>query len=396
MPVNYAYTHQRPDGNRYLGGKGDLPNTKTLDISLAGQPRWLVSAPFKSGSIWVVVLEDGTTQAFMVADGQAAKTAISPAYIPSGGPPLLTVSGDEAYLIAAPSELASQLTHPVPLGDSGRLAFIESGGDLVVWKDGAESGRLPVDALPDARLLVDDQERVLLLTKPSTRYPHGIAGDKLEATEITLLATKPVLKVLTSIAISGQTVVEGVSPIWGDLNGDGQREIIVTQSDAEQGAQVVVYSESGDLIAAGPAVGRGNRWRHQLAVAPFGADGETELVEVLTPHIGGIAGFYQLNGSSLELVVQQDGVTSHPLGTRNLDMGLAGDLDGDGQPELVVFNQQFSVVTALRRTKDGIETAWQTPVGGKAATNLAAVDFGDEIILGVGREDGVLRIWLAR
>jgi photosystem II stability/assembly factor-like uncharacterized protein len=47
----------------------------------------------------------------------------------------------------------------------------------------------------------------------------------------------------------------------------GQREIIVTQSDAQQGAQVVVYSESGERLAAVPAVGRGNRWRHQLAVA---------------------------------------------------------------------------------------------------------------------------------
>jgi hypothetical protein len=108
---------------------------------------------------------------------------------------------------------------------------------------------------------------VLLLTKPSTRYPHGIAGDQLEATEITLLETVPSLRVVTSIVIPSQRVVEGISPIWADLNGDGQREIIVTQSDAQQGAQVVVYSESGERLAAGPAVGRGNRWRHQLAVA---------------------------------------------------------------------------------------------------------------------------------
>ena len=29
-----------------------------------------------------------------------------------------------------------------------------------------------------------------------------------------------------------------------------------------------------------------------------------------------------------------DRATPHQLGTRNLDMGLAGDLDSDGQPEL--------------------------------------------------------------
>ncbi|HIN25189.1 MAG TPA: hypothetical protein EYM73_12530 [Dehalococcoidia bacterium] len=366
-----------------------------MDIELSGVPLWLVAAPFGAGSVWAVALEDGTTQAFLVQSGRAVAMDITSASLPAGAPAALAVAGDEAYLLAAPLGGASELTHPVPLGGPGRLAFIDSEGDLVLWQNGSEAGGLAVDALPDARLLVDEQERVLLLTKPSSRYPHGIAGDRLEATEITLLETHPPLKAVTRISIPGQRVVEGISPIWADLNGDGRREIIVTISDSEQGAQVVVYSESGNQLAAGPAVGRGNRWRHQIAVAPFGVNGELELAEVLTPHIGGIAGFYRLDGESLNLVAQQAGVTSHTIGSRNLDMGIAGDLDGDGQPELVVFDQSFTDLTAMRRTADGIEIAWQTPVGGKAATNLASVNLDGGISLGVGRDDGVLRIWLA-
>ena len=396
METVYAYTHQQPDGNRFVKGEGNLPNARTLDIQLEGTPRWLVAAPFLQGSLWVVALQDGQIQAFQVRDGQETKTVISPEAFPSGAPPLLAVAGGEAFLVTVPSEKASPLTHPVPLGEPGRLAFIESGGDLVLWEDGSETGRLAVDALPDARLLVDGLERVLLLTGRSTRYPHGIAGDPVEAAEITLVATRPTLKVVRRITIPGQGVVEGISPIWTDLNGDGWREIIVTVSVSEQGAQVVVYAESGERLAEGQAVGRGNRWRHQIAVAPFGPDGELELAEVLTPHIGGIAGFYRLEGGSLNLLVQQGGVTSHAIGSRNLDMGLAGDLDGDGQPELVVFNQRFTELTALRRTGEGIELAWRTPVGGKAVTNLAvAVDSDGGLILGVGRADGVLRLWLA-
>jgi len=374
---------------------GAIPGAVTLDIELSGVPLWLVAAPFGAGSVWAVALEDGTTQAFLVQSGRAVAMDITSASLPAGAPAALAVAGDEAYLLAAPLGGASELTHPVPLGGPGRLAFIDSEGDLVLWQNGSEAGGLAVDALPDARLLVDEQERVLLLTKPSSRYPHGIAGDRLEATEITLLETHPPLKAVTRISIPGQRVVEGISPIWADLNGDGRREIIVTISDSEQGAQVVVYSESGDQLAAGPAVGRGNRWRHQIAVAPFGVNGELELAEVLTPHIGGIAGFYRLDGESLNLVAQQAGVTSHTIGSRNLDMGIAGDLDGDGQPELVVFDQSFTDLTAMRRTADGIEIAWQTPVGGKAATNLASVNLDGGISLGVGRDDGVLRIWLA-
>ena len=374
---------------------GAIPGGVTLDIELSGVPLWLVAAPFGAGSVWAVALEDGTTQAFLVQSGRAVAMDITSTSLPAEAPAALAVAGDEAYLLAAPLGGASELTHPVPLGGPGRLAFIDSEGDLVVWKNGSEAGRLAVDALPDARLLIDEQERVLLLTEPSSHYPHGIAGDRLEATEITLLETHPSLKAVTRISIPGQRVVEGISPIWADLNGDGRREIIVTISDSEQGAQVVVYSESGDQLAAGPAVGRGNRWRHQIAVAPLGVNGELELAEVLTPHIGGIAGFYRLDGESLNLVAQQAGVTSHTIGSRNLDMGIAGDLDGDGQPELVVFDQSFTDLTAMRRTVDGIEIAWQTPVGGKAATNLASVNLDGGISLGVGRDDGVLRIWLA-
>jgi hypothetical protein len=391
----YGYTHQRPSGNRYVEGRGNFPNAVTLDIDLSGVPLWLVAAPFGAGSVWAVALEDGTTQAFLVLDGRAVAMNITPESLPAGAPPVLAVAGDEVYLLAAPTDKASESTHAVPLGGPGRSVFIDHKGDLVLWQNGSETARLAVDALPDARLLVDDQERVLLLTKPSSRYPHGIAGDRLEATEITLLETRPSLKTVTRISIPGQRVVEGISPIWADLNGDGEREIIVTISDAEQGAQVVVYSESGDQVAAGPAVGRGSRWRHQIAVAPFGVNGELELAEVLTPHIGGVAGFYRLDGDTLDLVAQQAGVTSHTIGSRNLDMGLAGDLDGDGQPELVVFDQSFVELKGMRRTGEGIELAWQTPVGGKAATNLASVNLGGGITLGVGRDDGVLRIWLA-
>lgn len=392
----HAYTHLRPDGNRYVEGRGDIADARDLDINLAGKPQWLVSAPFQDGTLWVAVLEDGRTQAFRVENGQVTESPITPEFLPRGAPPLLAILDGKPILLTAPSNSASPFTHPVPLGNAGRLEFIESNGDLVVWDGRSEIGRLPVVALPDARMLVDEDERVLLLTMPSSRYPHGIVGDSLEAIEITLVETRPTLRVAESIAIPGQGVVEGISPIWADLDSDGEREIIVTVSDAKQGAQIVVYTESGERLAEGPAVGQGNRWRHQIAVAPFGPDGQLELAEVLTPHIGSIAGFYRLDGDSLTLVAQKSGVTSHTIGSRNLDQGLAADFDGDEQAELVVFNQQFAELAGLRRIDGGAELAWQIPVGGKAVTNLAGVGApGGPISFAVGRDDGVLRIWSA-
>jgi len=75
-------------------------------------------------------------------------------------------------------------------------------------------------------------------------------------------------------------------------------------------------------------------------------------------------------------------------------MGLAGNLDGDGHPELVAFDQPFRKVVALRRTPGGGAVVWRATVGGKAMTNLVSVESGAGISLGAGRDDGVLRIWL--
>jgi hypothetical protein len=140
---------------------------------------------------------------------------------------------------------------------------------------------------------MDEAERLLFLSGPTTRYGHEALGDALEAGSITLVETAPQPRVVLNIDLPGHMVVEGIAPLWVDLDGDGVREIIVTHSDASQGTQVVVYAETGERIAAGPAIGQGFRGRHQLTVAPFGPDGELELADVLTPHIGGVIEFYR-------------------------------------------------------------------------------------------------------
>ena len=61
------------------------------------------------------------------------------------------------------------------------------------------------------------------------------------------------------------------------------------------------FDDDGHLVAEGPTIGQGYRGRHQIAVAPFGPNGELELVDVLTPHLGGIVEFYQLEEKKLWL-----------------------------------------------------------------------------------------------
>ena len=89
---------------------------------------------------------------------------------------------------------------------------------------------------------------------------------------------------------------------------------------------------------------------------PLWPNGELELVDVLTPHLGGVVEFYRWEGDQLKVVAQIAGYTSHVIGTRNLDMAAAGDFDGDGYVELLLPNQARTELGAIRRTGDGADT----------------------------------------
>ena len=287
---------------------------------------------------------------------------------------------------------ASTLTHPVE--HDGRMVYVDSERALIETNGLGES-RLAVGALPDARIVMDEDRRLLVLTGPTDRYPHGVLGDRIEATAITLVETAPTLREVLKIPVPDGFVIEGIAPIWADIDGVPGREIITTLSNARQGAQVVVFDESGNRVASGPAVGRGSRWRHQIASGAFGPEGEIEIVDVLTPHIGGVVEFYRRQGEELTIVAQVAGYTSHIIGSRNLDMAAAGDFDGDGRIEILLPSQSRTELGAVRRTRTGAEVAWTVPVGGRVATNLAAVRLSDgTLAVGLGRDDGVLRLWL--
>ncbi|MGD9092010.1 MAG: hypothetical protein PVF74_04125 [Anaerolineales bacterium] len=390
-----GYTYHRADGNRYVAGSGAIDRLDPIDIPLVGEHEWLVAASEGSGGVWVVVLGDGRTQGFRVTADGYEEVAVSPEQIQPGMPPALVVEDDQPKILVAPTSAASKLTHPVLLGpNSERTAFIENDGDLVIWEEG-EIARLEVNALPDARLLTDEQGGLLLLTGPTGRYDHGVLGDGLEASAVTIVETQPLPGVSRTIAIPPPAVIEGIAPIWADLNGDGSREIIITVSDGSRGARLVIFNEAGEQISSGEPIGRGYRWRNQLAVAPFSPGGELELVDVLTPHIGGSVEYFHLEGQSLELVAQIPGYTSHVMGSRNLDMALSGDFDGDRGVEVLLPAQERTELGAIIRTQDSARVDWHLPVGGTVTTNLAAISFLDGSIgLGVGRADGVLRLWV--
>ncbi|MBE7530461.1 MAG: hypothetical protein HND44_23785 [Chloroflexi bacterium] len=394
----YGYTYQRTDGNRVVAGQGNVPNLTPIDILLDGTPQWVTAVPLAQGVLWGVVLADGRTQAFLVNNGEVTPIAsndLTPAIAP-----VLTVDpvqGQALFLNPPSADPAGSA--PIIYNNAGHLAHTNAAGELTLVNAGEIIGQPPITALPDARILFDGHGRLLLLTDPTGRYPHGVLGDSIEAGGFALIQTDPEIKVIAHFLIPEPQVVEGIMPLWADWNGDGQREILLTLSDAEQGAQLVLFSEAGVRLAAGPAIGQGNRWRHQIAIAPFGPNGEMELTAVRTPHLESTVEFYRWQGNALQLVAQLPGYTSHSIGSRNLDMAMAGDFNGDGRMELLLPTAGLNQLGGIQRTNEGATTVYHLGIGGKLASNLAGVAMGDghrddgNTAVGLGRTDNVLRIW---
>jgi hypothetical protein len=391
--IHAGLTYHRLDGNRFVEGQGALPGVKPVDINFIKPVRWVVGVPVGGDSLWVVVLADDSVRAVALRGRRASPIAnFEPRQL--AGPPVL-VREDRQVSVLEPTGGGSPLTHPTPIPRQQRLAYVSTRGRLSLaslWNSRRSEIRLK--ALPDARVLADETGRLLLLTDPTTRYAHGVLGDSEESASMTLVDATGKSKIESRIEFPAPYVFEGIAPLWVDWNRDGRREIVATLSSESTGAQLVLYAEDGARLAESPAIGTGNRWRHAIAVAPFGPGGEMELAEVLTPHLGGKVQFFQWRKNRLERVARLGGYTSHVYGSRNLDMAVAGDFDGDDKIELLLPNQQRDRLAGIRRTASNAEVAWEASLPAPLTSNIGSVLLENgRIVIAVGLADGTLRFW---
>lgn len=381
-----GYPHLRPSGNRVVAGAGSLPNGDPIDIELDGEPRWLAAVPAETGSLWAVVDRSETLSLLSLRDGDGTITATDT--WPADRPPAVQTADSDGSVLIPP---AGAGTAAPPLAFDGGVAAVADDGAVVVAREGT-TDRIDAGLLADARLCRLSGRRAVALGGPTTRYDHGALGDSIEASEIVVIDLEtPAVE--RRFSVPEPRVVEGTAPIVADLGGD--RAIVVTESDTDGGARIVAYGIDGTTLASSPPIGTGFRWRHQLAVGPFGPAGEREIAVVKTPHIGGTVEFYRRRGADLTVVATVDGASSHAYGSRILDGGFGADADGDGRTELVVPDDERRQLLGVERRGDTAVVEWSVPIGGRLSSNVVGVAHDDGIAVGAGHGSTV-RLWHAR
>ena len=395
----YFYTYHNPAGNHVVRGRGSFPEVQTIDVPLRGVPAWAVGYAMET-AVWHVVLENGDLQVVEVApDGAVRTLAYQPGWFEGAQPPVVGVSMVEGTYVLRSDASVSPLSHPIPVNDF-EVLYISRDGDLVLGREEGVIDSMPINAQPDARLVMNSLGQVAVYANASDRrYVHGIMGDALEAATLLVLEVREGrIRLLARIDLPGEDVYEGIAPFWADIDGDGVEDLVTTVANGSLGARLRAYLWDGGGIRQevdGPAIGQGKRWRHQLSAAPFAPGGRIEIAATLTPHIGGTLEFFRFGGGSLQGTATFPGVTTHALGSRNLDQTAAGDFNGDGRPEVLAMDLARRAVVAVQRDEAGARETWRLNAGAEIVSNFAPVELLEgRLALALGTADRRLRVWL--
>ncbi len=341
-----------PTGNRVASGTGSLTTAVPRDIELPGTAQWIVPFAIDGSEVtWFVSLEGGDS------------VLVSPAG---------EVSASEVRLNGEPPE--------VRIGEAGP-EVVSAYLDMALFPD----------AVPTTRVVFDG-ELAVGLVDATDQYDHAILGDPFEAKAFEVLNRCTGERTRTTVA--SEDVIEGISALLADINGDGTNEVLVTISNDDVGSRMSAFTFDGTLVAESVPIGQGGRWQTQLAVAPTGPNGESEVVDIWKPHANGVAEFLQLKGNTLVRVADLAGFTNHVIRTQNLDKGLVADADADGRLDVVVLTLENTEVAVLSRLEDQVETVALVALGSPATTNISVAEQQTGAIsFAVGTDAGILRIW---
>jgi hypothetical protein len=185
------------------------------------------------------------------------------------------------------------------------------------------------------------------------RYRHGVLGDAIEGTVLTVITPQSKSRCGISVKLDLAHVFEDLAPRLVDLDGDDRPEIITVRSHRDKGAQLAVYKVVADKLkvaAATPYIGRSHRWLAPIGAADLDGDGNVEIAYIDRPHLAKVLRIWRYRDGKLEAVAKGAGLTNHRIGEAFISGGVR---TCGGRPELITVDSDWSRVMATTLDKDG-------------------------------------------
>ena len=199
-------------------------------------------------------------------------------------------------------------------------------------------------------------------TGPTTRYAHGVLGDGVEWSGLSLTFAGPNGTAMrVEIELPKDHVFEDLKPRLVDLSLDGRADaVMVVETDMARGAALALYGADGK-IAETPHIGQSNRWLAPIGAADLDGDGHVELAYIDRPHLAKTLRIWRYDGRTLTEVASLPGLTNHRIGQDFITSGISSC---ENDPEIVTANASWSRIMASRLTVAGIKTRDIGPFSG--------------------------------
>lgn len=154
-------------------------------------------------------------------------------------------------------------------------------------------------------------------TTPTSRYLHGVLGDRIEAEQLVVVEKG----VFYELRLDSQYVFEDIRPRIYDVDKDNQPEYVTIRTHIDHGAAITIYKVvNGRLteLSSIAEIGRSNRWLNIAAIDDLDNDGTIDIAWIETPHIGGTLKVASIENSAIVIKDEVSQYSNHAIGERNL------------------------------------------------------------------------------